>query len=140
MLSNFSLFAQTIWKVGWMTGVLPGFFVYEVLLLARALGWVPTRKLFGKVVSDEQIKISEGKRYFACGILRRAGWRWGSYASELQRNLMVLAKAVIVRISNCGESGHHGQPSLCSESKNKSSLAAGPLHNREAEFSHRLII
>lgn len=69
-LSNLYLFAWGIGKAALYTGLGPAsFFIYAPRIVARALGWVPTRKLFGKMVSDGN---SDERTVSASPSLRRA--------------------------------------------------------------------
>jgi hypothetical protein len=52
-MSDPSLFFFALGKTAINTGLGPAIMFYAAAMLVRALGWVPTRNLFGKVVSDE---------------------------------------------------------------------------------------
>jgi hypothetical protein len=62
-MSDPSLFFFALAKTALNTGILPAIlFVYVAEMLVRALGWVPTRNLFGKVVSDGKNQVAANNR------------------------------------------------------------------------------
>ena len=57
MLSNLWLLAQLFWKVGNWTMVIPSLFIYAVVVLVRALGWVPAHKQLETWTEPEKAEL-----------------------------------------------------------------------------------